>query len=210
MINDEISKIARNLDIGSSREIDSIISEIEEYLRIMYKWGSSINLFSRNLPVKRLIDEHISDALCAGQIIRHYPRVCDIGSGNGMPGIIYAILNRQIALTLCDTDQKKCAFLTTIVSRLNLSNVRIENGDFRSLDIQDYDLISSKAFMSIGGLISELPNYEGDYLFYAQNKNDDLADDNVLKNMFASNYQLHTFANTIYNEHQLLLLKRLP
>jgi 16S rRNA (guanine527-N7)-methyltransferase len=77
-------------------------------------------------------------------------RVIDIGSGAGFPGLILAIFQPQMQITLLEADQKKSRFLRLAREELGLKNVEVINrrveeaghdNDFR----ETFDLCTARA-----------------------------------------------------------------
>lgn len=56
------------------------------------------------------------------------PRLVDIGTGGGIPGMVLAIARPDIEFTLLDATRKKIAFLERVVWDLGLHNVRTIHG----------------------------------------------------------------------------------
>jgi len=67
----------------------------------------------------------IEDSLAVLNHVELRGRVLDIGPGGGLPGIVLAIVLRDVQFTLVDSSQKSCKFLTEITSALGLTNVQI-------------------------------------------------------------------------------------
>lgn len=51
--------------------------------------------------------------------------VVDLGSGNGFPGIVLALLNPHLKVLLVDSQLKRCQFLEQAVNWLSLSQVEV-------------------------------------------------------------------------------------
>lgn len=110
-----------NKNLNVSRET---MERLLEYQSLVQKWTKKINLVSA-ADVGVIWDRHIVDSV---QVYQEAPSVgdwMDIGSGGGFPGIVAAILgleqrpSRQFALV--DSDQRKCAFLRTVIRNLSLN-----------------------------------------------------------------------------------------
>ena len=79
---------------------------------------------------------HFADCIMGSQLIFRQTKVSDIydvGSGNGFPGLIMAILAPEKKLVLVDKDAKKIEFLKLCTDRLNLKNVEIKQSRFEDL-----------------------------------------------------------------------------
>ncbi len=68
---------------------------------------------------------HFADCILASQIIlenTNEKHIFDMGAGNGMPGLILAMLKPTIKVTLIDADARKIEFLKHCISRLDIKN----------------------------------------------------------------------------------------
>ena len=82
------------------------------------------------------IHPHIEDAvLAAGALMESAafepqsgsaPRIIDVGTGAGFPGLVWAILWPEAEVTLLDATKKKTDFLQAAVNDLGLENVKVE------------------------------------------------------------------------------------
>ena len=52
-------------------------------------------------------------------------KIIDVGSGGGLPGVVWAALRPDLKIILLDSIQKKCTAMQNIVHELNLNNVEI-------------------------------------------------------------------------------------
>jgi 16S rRNA (guanine527-N7)-methyltransferase len=117
--------IAAKLDV--SRET---MGKLESYVALVEKWQPRVNLVS---PAS-LVDiwtRHIWDsAQLAPYIQGATPRLVDVGSGAGFPGLVLAILT-DAECHLVESDQKKAIFLSTVIRECGLTatvhNHRVEN-----------------------------------------------------------------------------------
>ena len=123
---------------------------LDAYLDELDRWSARLNLTSiprdrmwaRNIvEVQELLDVA---APPAGS------RVVDIGSGGGVPGLVIAILRRDLSVTLIDSDQRKTGFLIHVAGLLGLSGVvaeamRAEDAGRRAGMREAFDLATSRA-----------------------------------------------------------------
>jgi len=78
------------------------------------------------------------------------PRVLDVGSGGGLPGIPLAIAFPDVSVTMVDIVQKKTAFLTQCRAELGLANAQSHWGHVEKLaDATGYGVITSRAFAEL-------------------------------------------------------------
>ena len=103
-------------------------SKIATYIELLFKFNKSKRLTSMSIP-EVWISMHIEDSVLAYSHIKalNQDLLIDCGSGNGLPGIIFSILDPSQKISLVDTDSKKCEFLKTIKHRLSLENLEVFN-----------------------------------------------------------------------------------
>lgn len=103
---------------------------LKQYFVELQKFNKVINLISGK-SMLHADAIHFADSILASQAVR--PNInknnylYDIGSGNGFPGLIYAILYPDQKMILIDSDQRKCEFLKHIADQLGLLNVVVQN-----------------------------------------------------------------------------------
>ena len=149
-MNLEQDRIA-GLDV--SRETIDAMRQLEA---LVCKWTPAINLVSR-ATVADLWTRHIVDSaqvfLCCPKAARKW---LDLGSGGGFPGIVIAILARELAsglrVTLVEADKRKATFLRQAVQSLNL-DVEVKSERIEALSPQCADVVSARALASLVDLL---------------------------------------------------------
>jgi 16S rRNA (guanine527-N7)-methyltransferase len=93
------------------------------YLALLQKWNRVYNLTAIR-QADRLVSQHLLDSLA---VLPHVPgpRVIDVGSGAGLPGIPLAIARQDWEVVLLDSNHKKGAFLRQALIELQLGNARV-------------------------------------------------------------------------------------
>ena len=105
--------------VVSSEQIEKLLA----YAALVTKWGRVHNLTAA-ADSASFVDEHIVD--CMGTIPHvRGPRLLDIGSGAGLPGIVLAILRPELKLSLLERRAKRARFLTQARIALQLDNVEV-------------------------------------------------------------------------------------
>jgi 16S rRNA (guanine527-N7)-methyltransferase len=108
---------------------------LKQYFQELIKFNKTINLVSsKTIPFADVI--HFADCIEASKLIfeKYQPtEVWDFGSGNGFPGIVFAILQPNIRFVLLDSDVRKTEFLKTVVQNLGLKNVEVKAGSIENL-----------------------------------------------------------------------------
>jgi len=122
-----------------------------EYLELVGKWNKTYNLTAIR-EQDRMLTHHLLDSLAVLPHVKG-PRVLDVGSGAGFPGIPLALARPDWRFTLLDSSHKKTVFLRQAVIELKLTNVevvcaRVENWT----DSRPFDAVISRAF-------SDLPEF---------------------------------------------------
>ena len=115
---------------------DTQISALLDYLALIQKWTKVYNLTAVRDP-DEMLTHHLLDSLAviaplqqqlavlAGQgVVGDKPRLLDVGSGAGLPGIVIAICCPQITVHCVDTVAKKAAFIQQVAVTLKLPNLR--------------------------------------------------------------------------------------
>ena len=133
-----------NVSRETCNELENLISMIQEK-------NKEINLISKKIYEKvEIRDRHIVDS---AQIIDFVDlnsnTTSDLGSGAGMPGLIIAIVMKQMKnnmkVHLYEKSYHKCAFLKDVSKKLNLNTEIIQKDIFTVKNIET-GTIMSRAF----------------------------------------------------------------
>ena len=82
--------------------------------------------------------------------------IFDFGSGAGFPGVVTAISNPQMEITLLDSSLKKVSFLNHVKAELQLKNIKVVHNRIEDFDLSKEDWIVSRAFSSPEELINKI------------------------------------------------------
>lgn len=120
------------------------------YLKVLDKWNRVYSLTAIR-DAEQAVSLHLLDSLAALPPIEALrpQRLLDVGSGGGMPGLLFAIARPDWQLTLIDSNQKKTAFLRQAVVELKLNNVEVVTGRVEALAGRQFDVITSRAFAEL-------------------------------------------------------------
>jgi len=135
-------------------QIDLLMS----FMDLLQKWNKVYNLTSVRDP-QEMLTHHLLDSLAAvPALLRHVSSLpleegkrlplLDVGSGGGLPGVVFAICCPQIDVNCVDTVGKKAAFIQQVAASLRLPNLRGIHDRVENLKTQ-YPVISCRAFASL-------------------------------------------------------------
>ena len=140
------------LETDVSRET---FERLEVYVALIEKWNPRINLVSK-ASLLDLWDRHIWDSAQIYDIPVEGDVWADFGSGGGMPALILAIfakeLRPEMKFHLVESDQRKCAFLRTVVREVGL-NALISTNRVEKLEPINANVISARALTDLNGLL---------------------------------------------------------
>lgn len=148
----------RNLGLTLS---EGQITQLLDFMALLEKWNKVYNLTALRDPGE-MLTHHLLDSLAAiAPLQRHLAsigpalavagrkaRLLDVGSGGGLPGVVFAICNPKLDVSCVDAVAKKAAFIQQAAVTLRLPNLhgiheRVENlsGPF--------DVVSCRAFAAL-------------------------------------------------------------
>jgi 16S rRNA (guanine527-N7)-methyltransferase len=140
------------VSLNVSRET---MEKLIAFSSLVEKWTVKINLISK-ASIPYIWERHIVDSVQIFDLAPQGGHWVDIGSGGGFPGIIVAILTQNVKsphkVTLVESDQRKCAFLRTVIRELSLDAVVLSD---RIEDIPNLnaDVLSARALAELAQLL---------------------------------------------------------
>lgn len=124
------------------------------FLDLLQRWNTTYNLTAIRDPAAMWL-QHVLDCMAAVPSIRQKrpadrrARILDVGSGGGLPGVVWAVLMPEVDITCVDTVGKKAAFIRQAAGELGLPNLSARHARVESLHDAHFDLITSRAFASL-------------------------------------------------------------
>jgi 16S rRNA (guanine527-N7)-methyltransferase len=134
--------------------------QLMSYLDLIGKWNRVYNLTAVRDP-GQMLTHHLLDCLAAlsplhrhlTQAARAEGRLLDVGSGAGLPGIVFALGCPDLQVSCVDTVGKKAAFIAQAAASLALKNLAGVHARVQSLT-GPFDVISSRAFATLADFVA--------------------------------------------------------
>ncbi|HEU4603640.1 MAG TPA: 16S rRNA (guanine(527)-N(7))-methyltransferase RsmG [Steroidobacteraceae bacterium] len=127
---------------ADARRMLASLDELDE-------WNQRMNLTAiRERPQQ--VTKHLLDSLSVAKFIRG-PRVLDVGTGAGFPGLPLAIAMPDIQFTLLDSTAKKLKFIEHAAHAIGASNVETVHTRAESFRPKErFDTVVSRAVGAVG------------------------------------------------------------
>jgi 16S rRNA (guanine527-N7)-methyltransferase len=106
-----------------------------------------------------LWSDHVLDCAAALPLLPREGRVVDVGTGGGLPGIVWAICRPGLSVTLLDSVSRKCIAVRSILEELGIGNARV--ACMRSEELardgrESFDVAAARAVTATGPLVELL------------------------------------------------------
>lgn len=142
-----------NLLSSVSRET---MNRLEIYQRLLEEWSPRINLVSL-ASLDDAWGRHFKDSSQLMNIsATEQTNWVDLGSGGGFPGAVIAILSAETvpnrSVTLIESDQRKCAFLRTVLRKTGVA-AKVTCGRIEAVEELQADIISARALAPLPKLL---------------------------------------------------------
>ena len=116
----------------------STLDQISTYIDLLLRWNARINLTAIRSP-EEIVTRHFGESFFLASHLfpksgtdhrpltpdHGPPRVLDVGSGAGFPGLPLKLWAPHIHLTLVESNHKKAAFLREVARALTLTNINV-------------------------------------------------------------------------------------
>jgi 16S rRNA (guanine527-N7)-methyltransferase len=142
---------------------DAEITQLMDFLALLQKWNKVYNLTAVRDP-QEMMTHHLLDSLAAVAPLRRHVatlvgegksvvRLLDVGSGGGLPGVVFAICCPGVDVSCVDTVGKKAAFIQQAAVALKLRNLHGVHARVETLTTP-FDIISCRAFASLPDFVT--------------------------------------------------------
>lgn len=132
---------------------EEVLDRLIAYLDLLHKWNQAYNLSAVRDP-QQMVQQHLLDCLAVlppldGHLQRQEARILDVGSGAGLPGVVWALMRPNWSVCCVDAVAKKAIFIRQAVVELGLQNLQAEHARVEQLRMPQVDLVVSRAFAAL-------------------------------------------------------------
>jgi 16S rRNA (guanine527-N7)-methyltransferase len=144
---------------------DEQVTLLMDFLALLQKWNKVYNLTAVRDP-QEMMTHHLLDSLAVVTPLRRHVaalqqrggapapvRLLDVGSGGGLPGVVFAICCPGVDVSCVDTVGKKAAFIQQAAVALKLRNLHGVHARVETLTTP-FDIISCRAFASLPDFVT--------------------------------------------------------
>ena len=135
---------------------DAQVTQLLTFAELLHKWNKVYNLTALRSR-DEMLTHHLLDSLAAVPALQRHleepggragQRLLDVGSGGGLPGVVFAICCPRLDVSCVDTVAKKAAFIQQAAAVLGLKNLHGIHARVESL-AGPFDVISCRAFAAL-------------------------------------------------------------
>lgn len=147
----KISQIFKNEGFNLT---DKQVEQFEKFYNFLVEENEKYNLTAIT-EFEDVVYKHFID--CAVGINFFEGSVLDVGSGAGFPGIVLAILNPNLQITLLDSLNKRVNYLNSLIQLLDLKNVQAIHGRAEEFkEKEKFDRVTARAVAALPTLAEYL------------------------------------------------------
>jgi 16S rRNA G527 N7-methylase RsmG len=126
MISSNWSEIQKKLEKKLPNVPRETLHHLILYSKRLLTWNKKVNLTGAK-DEWDFYENHLLDCIQANSVIPKERDILDIGSGAGLPGLVWGILNPEQNIILLEPQQKRAAFLQSIISKFKMPHIRVVN-----------------------------------------------------------------------------------
>ncbi len=126
-------QLRKGLDVLQISYTEEMIAKLHQYYEMMVEKNQVMNLTSIT-EYDDVVVKHWLDSLCFAKVYLskrnsiNNPRLIDIGTGAGFPGIPIKIFFPEIEVVLLDSLNKRIVFLQDVVDKLGMTSIYCVHG----------------------------------------------------------------------------------
>ena len=151
-MDEELNKNAIEAEICGHEE------QLHHYVKLLAAANETARLTGPS-DEETLWNSHVLDCAASLPLLPQEGRVIDVGTGGGLPGLIWAICKPKLAVTLLDSIGKKCVAVEKIAAALGLGNVTVvcsRSEDYAKQHREKFHLAAARAVCAAGILAEYL------------------------------------------------------
>ncbi|HWM00570.1 MAG TPA: 16S rRNA (guanine(527)-N(7))-methyltransferase RsmG [Nocardioidaceae bacterium] len=143
-MNDSVSRETPSPPTGVAAAFGDAWPKLQRYADLLADAGVVRGLIGpREVP--RLWERHLLNCAQIAPAFDRDARVCDLGSGAGLPGVVLALARPDLDLTLLEPLLRRTTFLAEVVEELALPNVRVVRGRAEGHVGAGFDAVTARA-----------------------------------------------------------------
>ena len=120
---------------------EKTVERFKKYAALLKEWNEKMNLTAIT-DEPEIVEKHFYDCLLpTSHDLLDDRLICDLGTGAGFPGLVWAIAYPKCVVTLVDATAKKCTFLNEVIKELNLTNAFVVNSRGEDLNMREQGLM---------------------------------------------------------------------
>ncbi len=130
---------------------DNALSQLKLYQVELLRFNQRINLISSKTE-KNADLVHFADSIMGAELLLKNSQadvIHDIGSGNGFPGLVLAVIAPDRKVIAIDSDARKVEFVKHVAATLGLKNFEAKQARLEDLGPDSIECAVSRAFASI-------------------------------------------------------------
>ena len=139
------------------------LEQLRTYLDLLLKWNQRMSLSAIKDP-RRIVSELFGESLYLATLptladaVPLRGAIVDVGSGAGFPGLALKLVARDVAITLVESNKRKCTFLKEVIRACGFDGVEVAAERFEAWVSAGgrADLAVSRAVRVDGGFVALL------------------------------------------------------
>ncbi|MDO5563045.1 MAG: 16S rRNA (guanine(527)-N(7))-methyltransferase RsmG [Synergistaceae bacterium] len=147
-----------NLCDLAADEVAANEEKLRHYIKLLSAANELARLTGPSDP-EILWNEHLLDCAAALPLLPDEGKVIDVGTGGGLPGIVWAICRPRLTVTLLDSITRKCALVEKMAVALGLNNVTVvcaRSEDYAKDNREKFRVAAARAVCASGILAEYL------------------------------------------------------
>ncbi len=127
------------------------LPEVERYAQLLATAGVERGLIGPR-EVDRLWERHLFNSVAPLVRVPKGVTVADVGTGAGLPGLVWAITRPDLSVTLIEPLLRRTTFLQEVVDELGLANVTVLRARAEEVT-QTFDVVTARAVAGLDKLL---------------------------------------------------------